>query len=123
MAEHNILGKEGEEEAAKYLINQGYSLRNRNWRSGRKELDIVAEKDNEIIIVEVKTRKNTDFAEPQDAVDEKKIHWIVAATDAYLRKYRLDLPVRFDIITIVGGSDGFKIEHIKEAFYPPIWNN
>lgn len=121
MAKHNILGKEGEDEAAEYLVSQGYSLRDRNWRSGRKELDIVAEKDHEIIVVEVKTRKNADFAEPQDAVNEKKIRRIITATDAYLKKYRLDLPVRFDIISIIGNPEHFTIEHIKEAFYPPIW--
>lgn len=121
MAAHNILGKEGEEKAADYLVRQGYSLRNRNWRSGKKELDIIAEKDGEIIVVEVKTRKNTDYENPQDAVNEKKIRRIVAATDAYLRKNELDLPVRFDIITIVGSPEHFAIEHIKEAFYPPVW--
>lgn len=121
MAEHNTLGKNGEDAAANYLTDHGYRILHRNWRSGRKELDIVAEKENEIIVVEVKSRKNTEFALPEDAVNEKKIRRIVAATDAYLRKFCLDMQVRFDIITIVGEKNNFKIEHIKEAFYPPIW--
>jgi putative endonuclease len=121
MAEHNILGKNGEEEAVKYLISHDYTVRHRNWRRGRKELDIVAEKEDELIIVEVKTRRNNLFAEPQDAVTPLKIRRLVLAADAYLRLFQIDLPVRFDIITIVGEAGSFTVEHIKEAFYPPVW--
>lgn len=121
MAAHNLLGKEGEEEAVKYLLSHQYVIRSRNWRSGHKEIDIVAEKDNELIVVEVKTRKNNLFALPQDAVNAQKIKRTVLATDAYLRHFSIDLPVRFDIITVVGNLDHFTIEHIKEAFYPPVW--
>ena len=55
------------------------------------------------------------------AVTDKKIRRIIASTDAYLRKFSVDLPVRFDIITLVGEKTPFTIEHIEEAFYPPIW--
>lgn len=121
MAEHNELGKEGEEEAANYLLEKGYFIRHRNWRSGKKELDIVAEYDNELIVVEVKTRTDTRFGNPEDAVTDRKIRHIVASTDAYLRKFAIDLPVRFDIITITGKKAPHTIEHITDAFYPPIW--
>lgn len=121
MAEHNILGKEGEEKAVNYLLDKGYKICHRNWRSGRKELDIVAEKAEELIVIEVKTRRNTDYLLPEEAVNNLKIRRIVSATDAYVRKFCLDMPIRFDIITIVGNKDDFTIEHIKEAFYPPIW--
>lgn len=120
MAEHNILGKAGEEEAVKYLISHDYTIRHRNWRRGRKELDIVAEKNHELVVVEVKTRKNTVFAEPHDAVTPLKIKRIVQAADAYLRFFQVDLAVRFDIITVVGEAGCFTVEHIKEAFYPPV---
>ncbi|BEH00399.1 YraN family protein [Bacteroides sedimenti] len=120
MAEHNILGKAGEEEAVKFLMSHGYTICHRNWRRGRKELDIVAEKEGELIVVEVKTRKDTLFAQPHDAVTPLKVRRIVQATDAYLRFFKLDLPVRFDIITVVGEQNCFTIEHIKEAFYPPV---
>ena len=56
MAIHNILGKAGEDAAAKYLEQNGYTIRDRNWRKNHLELDIVADKDKELIIVEVKTR-------------------------------------------------------------------
>lgn len=121
MATHNTLGKEGEELAAAYLADKGYTVRHRNWRSGRKELDIVAEHEGELVVIEVKTRKNRLFGNPEDAVTERKIRRIIASTDAYLRKYSVDMPVRFDIITLVGEEAPFTIEHIEEAFYPPIW--
>ncbi|KAA6320685.1 hypothetical protein EZS27_029577 [termite gut metagenome] len=121
MAEHNTLGKDGEEAAVNYLLKHNYVIRHRNWRDSHLELDIVAAKDNELIIVEVKTRTNTNFTLPQDAVTEKKIKRTVLAADTYIRLFQLDVPVRFDIITVVGKSGSFKIEHIKEAFYPPVW--
>jgi len=122
MAEHNTLGKEGEDEASAYLVRQGYEILHRNWRSGKKELDIVAIKDEELTVVEVKTRRNTEFAQAYDAVNEQKIKRIVLATNTYLKKFQLDMPVHFDIITLVGNTGSFTIEHIKEAFYPPVWS-
>ena len=121
MATHNILGKEGEEVAVRYLEDCEYKICSRNWHSGHKELDIVAEKDGELIVVEVKTRTNDLFAQPQDAVNAQKIRRTVLAADAYIKCFQIDLPVRFDIITVIGKAGHFTIEHIKEAFYPPIW--
>lgn len=122
MAAHNELGKEGEEEAATYLESHGYTILHRNWRSGRFELDIVAEKNKELIVIEVKTRRNNEYGLPEEAVTPRKIRHIVSSTDSYLKRYAIDLPVRFDIITVVGTQPPFLIEHIEEAFFPPIWN-
>lgn len=121
MAAHNALGKAGEDAAAAYLEKNGYTIRDRNWRKNHLELDIVATKDGELIIVEVKTRSNTDYTEPQEAVDRQKIRRIVIAADAYIKHFCIDAPVRFDIITAVGDIGAFKIEHIEDAFYPPMF--
>ena len=112
MAKHNDLGKAGENAAVAYLEQKGYLIRDRNWRRGHFELDIV---------IEVKTRSNTLFAEPEDAVDLPKIRRTVRAADTYIRLFQIDSPVRFDIITIVGDEINFKVEHIEEAFYPPLY--
>ena len=103
MAAHNNLGKEGEEEAVKLLLRKGYSILHRNWRSGKKELDIIAtdKLQKNLVVIEVKTRKNSSFGLPEEAINTKKIRHIVASTDAYLRKYKIDLPVRFDIISVI----------------------
>ena len=123
MATHNVLGKEGEEEAVQCLLQKGYTILHRNWRAGKKELDIVA-MDNQqktLVVVEVKTRKNLLFGEPEEAINDTKIRRIVSSTDTYLRKFAIDLPVRFDIIAIVGEKPPFQIEHLEDAFYSPIW--
>ena len=90
-------------------------------RENIKELDIVAKYNNELIVVEVKSRKDIRFGNPEEAVNDRKIRHIIASTDAYLRKFAIDLPVRFDIITVVGQEAPFQIEHIADAFYSPIW--
>lgn len=121
MAAHNKLGKAGEEAAVTYLQKHGYLIRHRNWRKNHLELDIVAAKDHELVIVEVKTRTNTQYQEPQEAVNWKKRRNIIIATDAYLKHFCLDTYVRFDIITVVGEEAPFHIEHIQEAFYPTLF--
>ena len=109
MASHNILGTTGESQAACFLENNGYTILHRNWRSGHKELDIVATIDNTLIIVEVKTRSSVDFGNPQDAVNSRKIKRIVSATDAYIRLFSIDMPVRFDVITLIGKGETVRI--------------
>ena len=121
MAAHNELGKEGENEAVRFLEAKGYHIRHRNWRSGRKELDIVAEHQGERVVVEVRTRCNRKFGTPEESINDAKIRRIVSSADAYLRKFRIDLPVRFDIISLTGENCPLAIEHIENAFYPPIW--
>ena len=118
---HNDLGKAGENAAAAYLEKEDYLIRHRNWRKGHFELDIVAAKDNELVVVEVKTRSNTEFTQPEDAVDVPKIRRTVRAADTYIKLFQIDIPVRFDIITVVGENGNFEIEHIKEAFLPPLF--
>ena len=120
MAEHNVLGHTGEDDAADYLAREGYHILDRNWRSGHKEIDIVAEKGGVLVIVEVKTRRDARFGKPEDAVSENKIRRIVLAADAYVRLYRIDMPVRFDIITVLGKYR--QINHIIDAFRTPVWN-
>ena len=119
MAEHNVLGHTGEDDAADYLAREGYHILDRNWRSGHKEIDIVAEKGGVLVIVEVKTRRDARFGKPEDAVSENKIRRIVLAADAYVRLHRIDMPVRFDIITVLGKYR--QINHIIDAFRTPVW--
>lgn len=119
MAEGNDLGKDGEAVAREYLIRRGYTVMHSNWHWHHYELDIVALKDGEVVVVEVKTRSADFLISPEEAVDNKKIKRIVAAADAYVRYFNLDHPVRFDIITLIRSKDGYKIEHLDDAFYAP----
>ena len=120
MAKHLILGREGEDIAARYLEEHGYNVLDRNWRSGHKELDLIVTKDSVLVIVEVKTRTSTDYGDPWSFVDEKKIRRTVNAADAYIRYNRIDMDVRFDIVSISIEDGDFKVEHIEQAFFPPV---
>ena len=121
MARHNVLGKAGEEAAANYLVGHGYAILDRNWRKNHLELDIIASKGEEVVFVEVKTRTNTNYIEPQDAVNWRKIRRVVIAADAYIKHFQIDASIRFDILTVVGEPGAFQIKHIENAFYPPMF--
>lgn len=117
MAAHNELGKEGEELAISFLKNKGYNILETNWRFDKAEIDIIAQKNNVLAAVEVKTRSSLDFGLPQEFVKPKKIKLIVKAINEFVEKYDLDVEVRFDIVAISKINGDFNIEHIEEAFY------
>lgn len=116
MAKHNLLGKQGETEACGFLENKGYTILERNWRSSHRELDIVAEHDGWLVVVEVKTRTGEPWEAPENAIDQRKIRHIVNATHHYVRHHFIDLPVRFDVITVVFTPESTHIEHLEDAF-------
>ena len=86
MAEHNELGKLGEELAVEFLQKNGYDILETNWVFQKAEIDIIAQKENILAIVEVKTRSSIDFGLPQDFVKPKKIQLLVKAINEYLIK-------------------------------------
>ncbi|MDH5415129.1 MAG: YraN family protein [Flavobacteriaceae bacterium] len=117
MAEHNELGKKGEQLAINFLVKKGYSILDKNWRYQKAEIDIIAQKKDTLAVVEVKTRSSIDFGNPQDFVNPKKIKLLVSAIDEYIINKDLDVNVRFDIIAIVREGNNFTIEHLEDAFY------
>ncbi len=117
MAEHNELGKLGEEMAVAYLQKEGYVILETNWTFQKAEIDILAQKENVLAVVEVKTRSSLDFGLPQDFVKPKKIQLLVKAVDEYVSSQDLDVDVRFDIIAIHKEGKSFVIEHLIDAFY------
>jgi putative endonuclease len=117
MASHNELGKLGEDLAVAYLKKNGYTILHTNWTFQKAEIDIIAQLENTLAIVEVKTRSSLDFGLPQDFVNPKKIQLLVKAVDAYVVENDLDLEVRFDIIAIHKEGKSFEIEHLIDAFY------
>jgi putative endonuclease len=117
MAQHNELGKKGEQLAVDFLLENDYDIVARNYRFEKAEVDIIAQKKNILAIVEVKTRSTTDFGNPQDFVKPKQIKNLVKAVNEYVTENKLDLEVRFDIIAIIKENQSFEIEHLKDAFY------
>ena len=121
MAKHNDFGRHSEIMAQNYLMSIGYKILETNWRSGHKEIDIIAKDENIIVFVEVKSRTNDIFAKPEDAVNFKKIKNIVRAANTYLISHNIENDSRFDIITLLLMTSGeYKIEHIKDAFIAPL---
>ena len=118
MSEHYELGKEGEEIASAFLSKIGYKILHRNWRHKKLELDIIAKKDEYIVIVEVKTRSNDYFERPQDAITFKKQKFLFDAAEAYIELFDLDMELRFDIVSILISDNKSEIEHIEDAFRP-----
>ena len=112
----NALGAMGEQTAVEYLEEEGYLILERNYRAKRHEIDIIAYKDNEIAIVEVKTRSNNNITEPEEAVDHRKRQMLIWAADKYVCTHERQEPVRFDIISIVTNNGKTEIHHIKNAF-------
>ncbi len=118
MAAHNQLGKEGEALAVKYLIQNGYSVLNTNWKYEKNEIDIVASKDGFVVIVEVKSRQTARYGDPSEAITLAKQKRLIEAADHYLEQLSYEAEVRFDILTIVFGENGAELNHIEEAFRP-----
>ena len=118
MSQQSELGKIGEELATKFLKEKGYDIHVRNWRFKKGELDIVAEKNNRMIIVEVKTRKSNFLAEPRQTISMKKQKMLIATADIYLKLNKISKESQFDIITVIVDESGNKYEHLEDAFYP-----
>jgi putative endonuclease len=106
MAEHNELGKEGEELAAKWLVNKGYALLHRNWRHSYHEIDIIATKGKFLHFVEVKTRYYFPGTHPEDSVTKKKFKNLKKAADEYLFLYPGYKWIQYDILSITLHKNG-----------------
>lgn len=101
-AEHLRLGRWGEEVAIAFLRKNRYTIIEHDWHSGHRDIDIVARQGKTIVFVEVKTRANRDFGNPEDAVNYQKRENLRRAINHYVKSHRLSNPLRFDIIAIVG---------------------
>jgi putative endonuclease len=118
MARSASLGKMGEDLAAEWLRQKGYAICERNWRSGRTEIDIIAENDRFIVFVEVKTRSSDFLVDPAGAVTIPKQRTIIFAASDYIKSKNIPKEARFDIITVVVEGPDHMVDHIENAFYP-----
>lgn len=116
MAAHNELGKWGEDCAVEYLQRRGYTIVARDWKSGHRDIDIIAMDEETVVFVEVKTRRNRDYVNPEEAVDYHKRRNLQGAINHYVKYYHVNNDIRFDIITVVGTQDDAspEIEHLTD---------
>ncbi|MBI1836994.1 MAG: YraN family protein [Flavobacteriia bacterium] len=113
---HIELGKFGENLAIKYLLNNGYQIKSKNYYYKKNEIDIVAENEDYLIIVEVKTRNTAEYGEPWTSVTKAKQKAIIQVANEYILQEDVNKNTRFDIISIVHNNHYTNIEHIIDAF-------
>lgn len=118
MAAKDELGRAGEDRATRHLTERGYRILDRNWRCTQGEIDIVAERDGTICIVEVKTRRSIAFGHPFEAVDERKRErlWRLAyawcRAHAQLAAHRM---LRLEVIGVIGPDpEEATLEHLVD---------
>lgn len=110
-------GKAGEDLAAQFLINKGYQILARNYRFKRSEIDLIAQKDNCLVFVEVKLRTTDAFGFPEEFVDEKKAAKILEGAEEYVYQTKWVGNIRFDIVAIRQINSQTELVQIEDAFY------
>lgn len=118
MAVHNEIGTIGEQIALKYLQELGYEIILTNWQYKKYEIDIIAVDKNTVVFVEVKTRTNNVFGNPEDALTIAKQKQLIEGADYFLNEKELDMECRFDLITVIDPLGLKKLEHYENVFLP-----
>jgi len=110
-------GTWGEDLALRYLIQNGYELVERNYRTRRGEIDLIVRKEDALVFVEVKLRRGTGFGDPLEAVTPRKQYTLRSVAERYLyaRKPHYDI-LRFDVIGILADRSGVRVHHVEDAF-------
>ena len=112
-------GKVGEQKALLFLIEKNYKIIDTNWRYQKCEIDIIASKNEELIFIEVKTRTNSIIPQ-ENLISIAQQKRITYAADFYIKKNKIDLIIRFDLIFVEKDLKSFKFTHFKEIFTPSI---
>lgn len=113
---NQTVGKFGEDLAMKYLSRNGYKIIGRNIKTSYKELDIIAEKDEEMVFVEVKTRTSERYGQAEDALENRKFGNLKKAVQYYLFKNKLfynEVRVDFIAVDIDKQNKSAKIKHYQ----------
>ena len=116
MAAHNELGTWGEKQAAHYLERKGFLMVERDWKSGHRDIDLIAVDGDTVVFVEVKTRRNRVFGEPEDAVNYLKLQHLRAAINHYVKYRHISQPIRLDVVSVIGSPQGEEpeINHFED---------
>jgi len=113
-----LLGRTGEELAAEYLARDGFRIIARRWRRCGAEIDLVCERGDHVVFVEVKARSGVGFGAPAEAVTRAKRRKIARAALAFLVRHGwLDRSCRFDVVEVLAGPGSkWSVRHIEDAF-------
>ena len=110
-------GSFGEDAASAYLLDEGYQILKRNWRYRHLEIDLICRDQDQIVFVEVKSRRNNDYGGAAAAITKQKIKNLSIAAQAWLTQNNAwALSCRFDVICITGSLRNFTLQHYPDAF-------
>lgn len=112
----HLIGSDGESAAAAYLKKNKYKILGQNFSCRFGEIDLIAQQGRYVVFVEVKTRKNEQFATAREFVTRAKQERVMRAAMLWLQQNDLDLQPRFDVIEVVGEGRHRRITHIENAF-------
>lgn len=117
-APHTRLGPRGETAAARHLERAGWTIAARNYRAGRKEIDLIATRGGTVAFVEVKTRGGPGYGHPLEAITWKKRREIGQVAAHWISRFgRPDLEYRFDAVAVFGDDAGaLRVEHVEDAW-------
>ncbi|HSG99848.1 MAG TPA: YraN family protein, partial [candidate division Zixibacteria bacterium] len=105
-----------EETAAKYYTELGYTIRERNWQAGHREIDLIVENDQRLIFVEVKGGRDDFMGHPAHRVDERKQRLLIEAAQAYLAAHDPGArDVQFDVLIVLRTENDTRIERLENA--------
>ncbi len=118
-SQHIFLGKAGEKEAVEFLVKQGFTVRETNWRMNKMEIDIIAQEPGMLLhIVEVKTRSNDEHFDPMRAITRAKKQHMINSAKAYIEYYQLQCEIQYDVIILIGEPENFRLEYYPNLFVP-----
>lgn len=117
MAQHNETGKQGEAEATRFLQSEGYEVMARNFRYHHAEIDLIVKKGKLLVFVEVKTRTNLSFGNPEEFVSYTKAKLVMKAAEHYIFTHNWPFDVRFDIVAVSISGNTMQVKHVEDAFF------
>lgn len=117
MGRKQVIGKYGEDLAASFLKDRGYSVIERNWRCSIGEIDLIARNKNFLVFVEVKTRNGSGFGHPFEAITAKKVLRMRRLSAKWVADHNLqELNLRLDAIAVLISGGKVSIEHLKQVY-------
>jgi len=118
MTKHNQrLGQLGERIAERWLVKQGWTIINRRFRNGRRDIDLVAERSSTIAFVEVKARKGDEFGDPVEAVHHRKQRELTRSAQIWIDRHgRVGETYQFDVVGVLMAGERVLVKHVPNAF-------
>jgi putative endonuclease len=114
MSDKTEIGRRGENLAAKFLEEKGFTVAARNFRYGKAEIDLIVQRDEWLLFIEVKTRTSLTYGQPEEFLTDRQVNRIFDAAEEYIYRINWQGHIRFDVVSIQLGKE-IEIEHFEDA--------